>query len=136
MKHIKDIHIDLGTKVLARNFCSLEIDGNHDYDFVKKDFDLFEPHVIDGGWIAFHDTIYYDGPRRVVRDQIFKSDRFADIGMEECIVYARKVKKNTISDRLHAKYIYIIHSICVLAKKAKLPKYIETIGRKVIRKIQ
>jgi glycosyltransferase involved in cell wall biosynthesis/predicted O-methyltransferase YrrM len=34
------------------------IDGNHDYEFVKRDFELWFPKLIDGGIIVFHD--YYD----------------------------------------------------------------------------
>jgi len=33
----------------------LFIDGNHDYEFVKKDYELWSPLVVPGGWVLFHD---------------------------------------------------------------------------------
>ena len=34
----------------------LWIDGDHTYPMVKKDLELWWPHVIDGGVVAFHDS--------------------------------------------------------------------------------
>lgn len=33
----------------------LFIDGNHDYEFVKQDYELWSPLVVPGGYIIFHD---------------------------------------------------------------------------------
>ncbi len=39
------------------------IDGAHEYESVKLDFDLWFPKVINGGIMAFHDTLgYWEGP--------------------------------------------------------------------------
>lgn len=46
----------------------LFIDGMHKYDFVKKDFELFYPKVVNNGYIAFHDVTNFYGPACVVRD--------------------------------------------------------------------
>jgi len=35
----------------------LWIDGEHEYEMVKLDFDLWSPYLVEGGTIAFHDTI-------------------------------------------------------------------------------
>lgn len=40
----------------------LFIDGDHRYDGVKQDFELYSPLVSDGGIIAFHDIIEVDKP--------------------------------------------------------------------------
>lgn len=34
----------------------LFIDADHSYDGVKKDFDLFEPFLVEGGYLALHDV--------------------------------------------------------------------------------
>lgn len=34
----------------------LFIDGDHQYDGIRRDFDLWSPHVRSGGVVAFHDT--------------------------------------------------------------------------------
>ncbi len=39
----------------------LHIDGRHDYDSVKQDFDAWWPHVRFGGIVAFHDTVSHRG---------------------------------------------------------------------------
>ena len=49
----------------------LWIDGAHEYEFVELDYLLWEPYLIDGGIIAFHDTLE-GGPRDVVNKYIFK----------------------------------------------------------------
>jgi hypothetical protein len=40
----------------------LWIDGDHRYESVKEDFQLWEPFLVDGGIIALHDTIRKKGP--------------------------------------------------------------------------
>lgn len=37
----------------------LFIDGDHSYDGVKKDFEMYSPLVRKGGIIAFHDALYH-----------------------------------------------------------------------------
>jgi Methyltransferase domain len=45
----------------------LHIDGNHDYDRVKQDCELWLPHLVSGGWLILDDYVWLhgDGPRRV-----------------------------------------------------------------------
>ena len=92
----------------------LWIDGNHEYEFVKLDFDKWFPHLINMGTIAFHDTVFHSmpGPRKVVIDNIYKSKNFVDIGLIGGITFARKVDRNSLNDRLKnrcallARHIY------------------------------
>ena len=46
------------------------IDGAHEYDMVEKDFQLWFPRLVEGGVMAFHDTIGWEGQIRVARDRI------------------------------------------------------------------
>jgi len=39
-------------------------DGDHSYEGVKRDFEMYSPLVRPGGIIAFHDTVFMDGVRR------------------------------------------------------------------------
>jgi Methyltransferase domain len=45
----------------------LHIDGNHDYDHVRADCDLWLPHMVPGGWLILDDYVWFhgDGPRRI-----------------------------------------------------------------------
>ena len=75
------------------------IDGSHEYDDVKKDFELWFPKVMSGGIMAFHDTLGYDGPRRVVNELVYKSRHFRNIRLVNNITYATKAE-NTSFDRI------------------------------------
>lgn len=41
------------------------VDGNHEYEYVKKDFDLWYPKLVSGGIIAFHDN-NWPGPKKLI----------------------------------------------------------------------
>ncbi|GAH99526.1 unnamed protein product, partial [marine sediment metagenome] len=48
----------------------LFIDGDHSYDCVKKDFELYSPLVKKGGVIAFHDIAYPTVGVKIFWDEI------------------------------------------------------------------
>ncbi len=52
----------------------LFIDGDHRYHAVKKDFNSWEPHVVEGGYILMHDT-NLKGVRKSY-EEILRSSRF------------------------------------------------------------
>jgi predicted O-methyltransferase YrrM len=73
----------------------LFIDGAHDYENVRLDFNLWEPHLTEGGIIAFHDALYslghsYPGIRKVVTNNILKSPKFSNVQLCGSMVYATK----------------------------------------------
>ena len=41
------------------------LDGAHEYEAVKLDLELWFPKVIDHGVMAFHDTVAWEGPKKV-----------------------------------------------------------------------
>jgi MMP 1-O-methyltransferase len=87
------------------------IDGAHEYDLVKLDFNLWFPKVIDGGTMAFHDTIDWTGPKKVVLEMVFKSHFFKDVRFIGSITYAQKVKQNTLSDRIRNRYVLLLKNL-------------------------
>lgn len=48
---------DFSKKYPRRKYGYIYIDGDHSYEGVKKDFDLFWPRLEKGGYMAFHDII-------------------------------------------------------------------------------
>jgi cephalosporin hydroxylase len=42
----------------------LFIDGDHTYEGVRQDFEMYSPLVTPGGFIAFHDIVYAEGVQR------------------------------------------------------------------------
>jgi len=68
----------------------LWIDGDHTYAGAKEDFDLFSPHLVEGGIVAFHDTLHeFEGPIRVVVEDLLRSDRFGPAGFFHTIGWAQ-----------------------------------------------
>ena len=48
----------------------LFIDGDHNYDGVKKDWDLFSPLLKKGSFVAFHDTGWAEGVNKVITEEV------------------------------------------------------------------
>lgn len=63
-------HLDcpeLGRLALSPQVSLIHIDGNHRYDHVKRDVELWLPSLCPGGWLLLDDYVWAfgDGPRRV-----------------------------------------------------------------------
>jgi predicted O-methyltransferase YrrM len=50
----------------------LFIDGDHTYEGVKKDYEMYSPLVKKGGLIAFHDICYHAQEPRCQVDKFWK----------------------------------------------------------------
>jgi len=71
----------------------LFIDGAHEYDLVKQDFELWYPHVIKNGMVLMHDTnpsISLPGPVRVCKEYLIDSGNFYDFKCSFSLAFARK----------------------------------------------
>jgi MMP 1-O-methyltransferase len=116
------------------------IDGNHDYEFVKQDFLLWYPHLVDGGTIAFHDTTSsiknllfgFPGPRKVVNKFVFKSNYFKNVGRIDTIIYGEKSQELTKEDLKRIAHVklckYIpdfLHFLFWNLKKIPIPRRIK-----------
>ncbi len=121
----------------------LFVDGSHEYDLVLEDFEKWVPKVVEGGWVAFHDTTWTPGPRKVVGQAIYRSRQFKDV---EFVVgsttVARKVGRNSVRDRARSRYVlgvktaFWLGSSVVKKQRRLLPKPVERLGRRLLRTIQ
>lgn len=66
----------------------LWIDGAHAYKLAKLDFDSWYPHLIDGGIIAYHDTV--GEVKKVVKENIWLSGHFRKCGLVDLIAFGEK----------------------------------------------
>jgi predicted O-methyltransferase YrrM len=121
----------------------LFVDGSHEESLVREDFDKWVPKVLDGGWVAFHDTTWTAGPRRVVGERIYRSRRFADVRfVVGSLTVARKVAANSLRDRVRARYVlalktgFWLGSSALKRRRRLLPRPVERLGRRVLRVIQ
>ncbi|PYI84482.1 MAG: hypothetical protein DME26_13145 [Verrucomicrobia bacterium] len=96
-------HVDYSDAV-ARSFAEpvefIFIDGLHEYEAVKTDFEAWYPKIIEGGVMAFHDTTGWAGPRRVVTECLFKSRHFKKVRCVRSITYGIKTAENSLFERL------------------------------------
>ena len=71
----------------------LWIDGSHKYYQVKKDIVMWEPHLVEGGIIALHDTVWMEGPSRASERYVIASRKFKKIGFVGNITFGIKSKE-------------------------------------------
>jgi predicted O-methyltransferase YrrM len=121
----------------------LFVDGSHEYDLVLEDFEKWVPKVVDGGWVAFHDTTWTAGPRKVVGQGVYRSRRFKDTRfVVGSLTVARKVEENSVLDRARNRYVlgvktaFWLGSTALKKQRRLLPKPVERFGRRVLRVIQ
>ena len=112
----------------------LWIDGDHRYESTKLDFSLWEPHLVDGGILAMHDTIRKKGPKRVLWEYVFRSGRFQEIAIVDNITAVRKVKRASFIGRLRNYVTLVLRAIYIAARKSRVPSSKET-GRKVLQRL-
>jgi MMP 1-O-methyltransferase len=121
----------------------LFVDGSHEYDLVLEDFEKWVPKVVEGGWVAFHDTTWTPGPRKVVGPAIYRSRRFKDVHfVVGSTTVARKVRDNSMIDRARNHYVlgvktaFWLGSSLLKKQRRLLPKPVERLGRRFLRAIQ
>ena len=111
------------------------IDGDHSYEGVKLDFDLYFPKVIDGGIIAFHDTNNgHLGVQKLVEKLMLKSHNLKNFGVVGSIAYATKVQNNTLRDRYRNRCV-LVHKLIlefIILLCGKLPECIKKTLKAII----
>ncbi|HLM33372.1 MAG TPA: class I SAM-dependent methyltransferase [Gaiellaceae bacterium] len=119
----------------------LFIDGAHQYDLVKDDFDHWVPKVVEGGVVAMHDTTWFEGPRRVADEMVFKSRGFKNARFVfSSTSLGTKVLDNTALDRARNRYSLTVKKGVELSRKVfdkdRLPAPLQAVGRKALRRLQ
>lgn len=88
----------------------LFIDGAHDYESVKKDFELWFPSVVDGGIIAFHDAFGFPGVEQVIKEKVYDSIDFKNPSYAFSLFSVQKGKAKT-KDRIRMRAIQATYPI-------------------------
>lgn len=114
----------------------LFIDGDHSYRSVKQDFLDWSRKLIDGGTIAFHDTISWPGPRRLVLEKIYHGHNFKKIKLVGSITYAEKTIKLTLIDKSGNLYALAIRQLRNIFAALPLPPTVHSIFKSLLQKIQ
>ena len=82
----------------------LFIDGDHSYEGVRRDAELWLPRVMDGGTVMLHDvaTAAYNGPRRVVREMVCRDPAFHRIRRVGSMLVAERTARRSARAALWA----------------------------------
>jgi predicted O-methyltransferase YrrM len=118
----------------------LFIDGAHEYELVKQDFDRWVPKVVDDGVVALHDTTTFEGVKRVAEDDVYKSHRFRDVRFVfGTTTVGKKVEENTALDRVRNRFSLGVMRTVELARRASaqtwLPAPVQRAGRGALRRL-
>jgi MMP 1-O-methyltransferase len=75
----------------------LFIDGDHSYEAVRRDAELWLPRLMDGGTVMFHDvaTAAYTGPRRIARRMVCRNSGFHGIARVGSMLVARRTARRS-----------------------------------------
>ncbi len=114
----------------------LFIDGDHRYEAVRQDFNLWFPKLVEGGYLLMHDTIRWDGPRRVARESLYRSSHFRGVGFVHSISYGQKVASNTRSDRLRSRYVLLLHFVYDRLSYIQVPPALKRAAKAVFSRLQ
>src|SRR3989338_2191527 len=109
----------------------LWIDGAHEYEAVLQDYELWEPHLIDGGIIAFHDTVSEKGPVKVVNEYLYNGMKFRSVGFVDGITFGQKCHKLSLGDKIRNSYVFFLRSIYIFISRFSLPKPIVSAGKRI-----
>ncbi|MDW8321375.1 MAG: class I SAM-dependent methyltransferase [Armatimonadota bacterium] len=114
----------------------LFIDGDHRYEMVRQDFDLWFPKLLEGGYLLMHDTIRWEGPRRVARQSIYRSRSFREVGFVHSITFGRKVAHNTPADRRRNRYLLLLHIVYDRLSCVRVPTMLKRVAKAVFARLQ
>ena len=112
----------------------LWIDGDHRYEPARLDFKLWEPFVVEGGIIAMHDTIRKKGPKKVLWENIFRSNRFQEIAIVDNITAAKKVRNVCLAARLRKWLTISLRAVYIAARKSRVP-HSRAVGRSLLKRL-
>ncbi len=112
----------------------LFIDGDHSYEGVRLDADLWLPKLVEGGIVMFHDvsTTGYSGPRRVFRRSICWSSQFEGIRRVGSMVVARRTRRRDVRSAAWGRFagllLYLYDAKRALRRTAHLMRMYRRAG--------
>ena len=111
------------------------IDGAHEYESVRADFEVWFPKVIEGGVMAFHDTLGWEGPRRLVEESVYRSQFFRRAHLVGSITFGEKTNAATLGDRLRNRYVLALKQGFEAVRAIPTPAGVRRLGRKLVERL-
>ena len=101
----------------------------------ETDFLLWEPHLREGGIVAYHDaTFNYPDVRKIVSKYILKSRKFKNAGFIDNILFATKCRRNSLKDIVESLYILFLKNMVTSSIYIKPPRFAKELIKPLVRK--
>jgi hypothetical protein len=114
------------------------VDGSHEYEDVKLDVRLWLPKVVDGGRMAFHDTVnsVWPGTPKAIREVVYKSNAFRDLRLVDTMTICEKANGSGLALRVQRRYALMVLDISNFVVRRHPPKPILSLGRRIAHLLQ
>ncbi len=113
----------------------LFIDGDHRYEGVKSDYEIWWPRVSEGGVVAFHDSTYA-GVKVFMKEFLLRGN-ISKVGLADSITYVVKSTGKPVS--ANARYVLAINHLYGIIRNIPFPSWIRRgvkyAGKKVVHSI-
>jgi MMP 1-O-methyltransferase len=76
------------------------VDGAHEYDFVKKDYELWFPKLRSAGTMAFHDCWHAPGVHFLTAKLLITSSQIRNPRLLDTLTIVEKTDKNSTPDKI------------------------------------
>lgn len=88
------------------------VDGAHEYRYVRKDYDVWFPKIVNGGTIAFHDSWHSPGVQLLTTMILFSSGKVRKPRLLDTLTIMEKVEKNSLTDRIY-NILFVFYRLLV-----------------------
>jgi len=109
----------------------LFIDGGHEYEFVKQDYELFAPLVVEGGYIAFHDTPI-PGVNQFITETLPKAN-VQNVYFTDSLLCARKCLHASNKEKLKTRIMLWLINQLQKTCHSKAPKPLRKLSKNLIK---
>lgn len=98
----------------------LWIDGAHDYDSVKSDYQNYQKKLVAGGYLLFHDASWteFREPFELIRDEVLYNENYNLYAIVENILVFKKAKNKT-----RELYLKLLQNACLFVAGSARPFY-------------
>ena len=109
----------------------LFIDGGHEYELVKQDYELFAPLVAEGGYIAFHDTPW-PGVNQFIAETLPKAN-LQNVYFTDSLLCARKCLGPSPKEKTKTRLMLWLNNQFQNANRSKAPKPLRTFAKNLVK---
>lgn len=86
--------------------------------------------------MAFHDTIGWEGPKKVVEEFVYRSKSFRRVALVGSITVGEKTAAASARDRMKSTYVLGLKRAYEFARRAPVPPPLRKLASRIVSAIQ